>query len=98
MKIFRWFYFYNKIQEKVKIASNLNIIYYFSRDKDGDTEDCIPSPKIISTQTLSIVEEDGSLGSEDQSAVAEITQSQELLDPLEDEYHIRSNDGIFFLF
>ncbi|KAJ4431689.1 hypothetical protein ANN_20291 [Periplaneta americana] len=70
-----------------------------SQDKDGDVSDgsCLGADKeIITAQSLTIVEEDGSLGSgEDQAAVAELAHTQGLLDAGDDDvqYQFRSGEG-----
>ncbi|XP_067011840.1 upstream stimulatory factor 1 isoform X2 [Anabrus simplex] len=69
-----------------------------SQDKDGDASDsCLAESKeIISGTSLTIVDEDGSLGSgEDQAAVAELAHTQGLLDAGDDDvqYQFRSGEG-----
>ncbi|XP_023725233.1 upstream stimulatory factor 1 isoform X2 [Cryptotermes secundus] len=70
-----------------------------SQDKDGEASDgsCLGTDKeIITAQSLTIVEEDGSLGSgEDQAAVAELAHTQGLLDAGDDDvqYQFRSGEG-----
>ncbi|XP_046981556.1 upstream stimulatory factor 2 isoform X1 [Schistocerca americana] len=74
------------------------LIFLTSQEKDGDgSEDCVTDSKdIIAAQSLTIVEEDGSLGSvEDQSAVAELAQTQGLLEAGDEEvqYQFRAADS-----
>nr|QIR83255.1 upstream stimulatory factor USF [Locusta migratoria] len=74
------------------------LIFLTSQEKDGDgSEECVTDSKdIIAAQSLTIVEEDGSLGSvEDQSAVAELAQTQGLLEAGDDEvqYQFRAADS-----
>jgi hypothetical protein len=70
-----------------------------SQDKDGEASDgsCLGTDKeIITAQSLTIVEEDGSLGSgEDQAAVAELAHTQGLLDAGDEDvqYQFRSGEG-----
>lgn len=74
------------------------LIFLTSQEKDGDGSDgCLTDTKdIISAQGLTIVEEDGSLGSgEEQQGVADIGNSQTLLEAGDDEvqYQFRSAEG-----
>ncbi|XP_063230236.1 upstream stimulatory factor 1-like isoform X8 [Bacillus rossius redtenbacheri] len=69
-----------------------------SQDRDGDASDgsCLGADsKELVTQSLTIVEDDGSLGSaEDQSTVAELARTQALLEDDGDvQYQFRSSDG-----
>ncbi|XP_063230230.1 upstream stimulatory factor 1-like isoform X2 [Bacillus rossius redtenbacheri] len=71
-----------------------------SQDRDGDASDgsCLGADsKELVTQSLTIVEDDGSLGSaEDQSTVAELARTQALLEDDGDvQYQFRSSDGGF---
>ncbi|KAJ9590609.1 hypothetical protein L9F63_016379 [Diploptera punctata] len=66
-----------------------------SQDKDGDGS-LGEDKEIITAQSLTIVDEDGSLGSgEDQAAVAELTHTQGLLDAADEDvqYQFRSGEG-----
>ncbi|GLH10585.1 Uncharacterized protein GBIM_15518 [Gryllus bimaculatus] len=70
-----------------------------SEDKDGDASDgCLAESQdlVVAAQSLPIVEEDGSLGSgEDQTAVADLVQTQGLLDTTDEDvqYQFRSQEG-----
>nr|CAD7586984.1 unnamed protein product [Timema genevievae] len=68
-----------------------------SQDPDGEGSNSSvlgDSKELISTQSLTIVEEDGSMGSGEEQSVVELAHQQALLDGDDDvQYQFRSGDG-----